>query len=355
MRAWVLAQLLWNPQQDDRALIREFLRGYYGQRAGELIERYLELMNDASKGYYLACFLRKNPPHLRFNSLAAAERLWQQAEEAASHDPDSEKVIRVRMGHLPVQYACLGRWVSLRKECWEQNAAWPWPESRKALADSFREVCQGVPGKDWTPVKVLSEGGRQVDDFLKGFAQDPADTNGPLPPPRLLHPPPPTDLAGLRASKCVDVQDNLSGQYKPVELAEVRPDPAASDRRAVWMAGNRQNWTFRITGKELPPKAQVGKWKVYAVVRVEKQPGVAPDGVAFTAGVYDNQVRTNTAEIEPRLADTAETYRSYLLGMVATSSERDFWLTPAGNDAVKSIYVDRFFLVPERQGSRADR
>ena len=50
LRSWVLAQLLWNPQQDDRALIKEFLRGYYGKRAGDLIERYLELMHDASEG-----------------------------------------------------------------------------------------------------------------------------------------------------------------------------------------------------------------------------------------------------------------------------------------------------------------
>jgi hypothetical protein len=82
---------------------------------------------------------------------------------------------------LPLRFACLSRWVSLRQECREQNATWPWPESRKAVADAFREMCQGVPGKDWTPVRVLSEGGRQVDDFLKEFAQDPTDGSGPQP------------------------------------------------------------------------------------------------------------------------------------------------------------------------------
>ncbi len=177
LRAWVLAQLLWNPQQDDRALIKEFLEGYYGKRAGDLIGRYLELMHDASKGFNLRCYLGKDPPHLRFQPLAAAERLWQQAEEAASREPDPEKLIRVRLGHLPVRYACLGRWESLRRECREQNATWPWPESRKALADTFREVCQGIPGKDWTQVQVLSEGGLKVDDFLKAFAVDPPEAS----------------------------------------------------------------------------------------------------------------------------------------------------------------------------------
>jgi hypothetical protein len=155
-------------------------------------------------------------------------------------------------------------------------------------------------------------------------------------------------LGGLKASKCIDLQDDLSGQYKPADLAEIRPDLAASDRRAVWMVGNRQTWTFRITGKELPPKARTGQWKVYAVVRVDKETATASDGVAFTAGVYDNQTRTNLVEIESRLADTPDTYRSYLLGTVATSLDRDLWVTPAGNDAVKGVYVDRFFLVPAR-------
>jgi len=177
LRSWVLAQLLWNPQLDDRALIHEFLQGYYGSQAGDIIERYLQRMQDASKGFYLACFLRKDAPHLRFQALAAAEQLWQQAEQAASQDPDPEKLIRVRIGHLPVWYACLSRWVSLRKECREQNAVWPWPSSRKALADTFRGVCQGVPGKDWTQVQVLNEGGRRVEDFLKGFAEDPPDSD----------------------------------------------------------------------------------------------------------------------------------------------------------------------------------
>jgi hypothetical protein len=176
LRSWELAQLLWNPQQDDRALTKEFLRGYYGGGAGDIIERYLAMMHDASKGFFLACFLRDGAPHLRFQALAAAEGLWQQAEQAASLDPDPEKLIRVRLGHLPVWYGCLGRWESLRKKCREQNATWPWPSSRKALAGTFREVCQGVPGKDWIQVRVLNEGGRQVDDFLKEFAEDPPET-----------------------------------------------------------------------------------------------------------------------------------------------------------------------------------
>jgi len=182
LESWVLAQLLWNPHQDDRALIKEFLRGYYGEAAGNLIGQYLELMHDASKGFNLRCYLGKDPPHLRFQPLAAAERLWQQAEAAASREADPDKLLRVRMGHLPVRYVCLKWWAPLRRECVEQNASWPWPESRKATAEEFREVCQGVPGKEWTQVSVLNEPGLKVADFLKQFAEDAPDPKGPPPP-----------------------------------------------------------------------------------------------------------------------------------------------------------------------------
>ena len=348
LRAWVLAQLLWNPQQDDRALIKEFLEGYYGTRAGGIVESYLELMHNASKGFILRCYLGKDAPHLHFQPLAAAERLWQEAEDAARRDPDPEKLIRVRMARLPVWYACLGRWTALRRECWEQNAAWPWPASRKALADTFHEVCAGVPGKDWTQVRVLNERGKQVDEFLKAFDLDSADTNGPAPPKRLLDASAPADLRAVRTSQCVDLQDNLAALYKPGEYADIRPDAAASDLRAVWMPGNHQEWAFRIAGTALPRKAQTGKWKVYAVVRVEQEPGAAADGVAFSAGVYDNRTRAHVADFKAGLGDTSAAYRSYLVGTVETSPDRDIWIAPAGNKAVRAIYVDRVFLVPAR-------
>lgn len=177
LRAWVLAQLLWNPEQDDRALINEFLDGYYGPAAAKPIRRYLELMFKSSEGVNLTCFLDpvKNPPHLRFKSLAKAERLWQQAEKVAAHDP--ELLARVRLSHLPVRYAFLSRWGRLREECRQQNAFWPLPESRKAVADEFRATCLGVPGKEWTRVQKLNEHGLSLDEFLKQLAVDPASAN----------------------------------------------------------------------------------------------------------------------------------------------------------------------------------
>lgn len=163
LRAWVLAQLMWNPQQDDRALIHEFLSGYYGKAAGP-IWHYLLLLNDASRGYNLTCYSPSSAPFLRFKTLAAAEKLWQQAEDAVADDADL--LARVRLGHLAVRYVWLARWDALRKECAASQARWPLPDSRQEVAAEWRDVANGVPGKPWTRVTSISEGGTTPDAFL---------------------------------------------------------------------------------------------------------------------------------------------------------------------------------------------
>jgi hypothetical protein len=166
LRAWVLAQLMWNPQQDDRALIREFLNGYYGKTAGP-IWQYLQLLNNASQGYYLSCGSPTDAPFLQFKTLAQAEKLWQQAEQATVGD--DELLARVRLGHLPVRYVWLARWNALRKECAAAHAQWPLPDSRREVAEAWRSVADGVPGKPWTKVTLLSEGGLTPAQFLSPF------------------------------------------------------------------------------------------------------------------------------------------------------------------------------------------
>jgi len=170
LRGWVLAQLLWNPQQDDRALINEFLDGYYGP-AAPFIRQYFALMHEASRGYNLTCFSGTDTPFLKFKPLAQAEQLWQQAEQALASQPDL--LPRVRLACLPVRYAWLTRWTQLRKECQDAGATWPLPESRKAVAEEWRVVANGVPGQAWTKVTSVNESGLTPEKFLSRFAEDP--------------------------------------------------------------------------------------------------------------------------------------------------------------------------------------
>ncbi len=168
LRAWVLAQLLWNPRQDDRALIREFLEGYYGPAATP-IARYMTEMDRAANGWNLTCYSPTDAPFLRFKPLAAAEEDWRQAERAVANNP--EYLTRVRLGHLAVRYVWLARWDPLRAQCREMGAAWPLPESRDAVAQEFHDVAAGLPGQPWTVVTVVNEPGLTTSDFLSSLGK----------------------------------------------------------------------------------------------------------------------------------------------------------------------------------------
>jgi hypothetical protein len=172
LRAWVLAQLLWNPQQDDRALIDEFLEGYYGPAAPH-IRRYLERMHEASRGYNLTCFSPTDTPFLKFQPLSEAEQIWRDAERAVDSHP--ELLPRVRLGRVPLGYVWLSRWEQLRKECRESGGTWPLPHSRKQFADEWFAIARGVPESPWTRVALLNEPGLTLENFVARFANDPAE------------------------------------------------------------------------------------------------------------------------------------------------------------------------------------
>jgi len=165
LRAWVLAQLLWNPFQDDRALIREFLRGYYGEAAAPVVQEYLDLMHRASEGWNLTCFSRTETPFHEFKFLAEAEKVWDRAETAAAGS--SEHLQRLRSARQPLRYVWLARWDTLQKQCADAGATWPLPGDKREVAEAFRNATAGSPDTPWTKVTHLNESGLTVEKFLQ--------------------------------------------------------------------------------------------------------------------------------------------------------------------------------------------
>jgi hypothetical protein len=343
LRAWVLARLLWNPQQDDRKLIDEFLVGYYGRAAARPIRRYMDLLHRKAKGFYLTCYNSPSAPFLDLPTLTEAERLWQQAESAVKNDPDL--LWRVRQGHLPVRYAFLQRWSPLRRDALEAGtlAAWPLPSSRKAVADEWLAVATGPGPAGWSRMTLINEGGTTPEAFVARFAQDPPEPTLPVLPERAANPPAPADLPGVTSG--VDGQDGLARLFNEGEFAEVRADAGTSDGLAVWMPGSHHEWAFQIPVAKLAMRAQTGTWKVYAVIRVEKANNAAPQSPAFTAGVYDTAANSGPANVSVSVADAASAYKSYLLGTVTTNKDQYIWVAPTANAGVKAVWVDRVYLV----------
>jgi hypothetical protein len=165
LKAWLLAQLLWNPYQDDARLIDEFVRGYYGV-AARYVMQYLRLMADAARDFKMGCFTNPaDAPYLRYPVLRRAEMLWERAERAVQGNPDLRW--RVQIARLSPWYAWLVNWERLEAQAREANLPWQPPADKKTLAERWlqRATAQGPNG--WQPITHVNEAGLTPEQFIR--------------------------------------------------------------------------------------------------------------------------------------------------------------------------------------------
>ena len=165
LKAWLLAQLLWNPYQDDARLIGEFVRGYYGAAARAVLQS-LRVMANAARDFQMSCFTNPvDAPYLRYPVLRRAEKLWERAERAVQNDPDLRW--RVQIARLSLWYAWLVNWRSLEAQAHEANLPWHPPADKKTLAERWlqRATAQGPNG--WKPITHVNEAGLTPEQFVR--------------------------------------------------------------------------------------------------------------------------------------------------------------------------------------------
>ena len=108
LRAWILAKLLWNPDQDIGPLYDDFFNGYYGAAAPPIREYWTELQAfgaplDVAINIWTGPTAKYYPKGFFEKSL----ELWDRAEAAVSGD--LQRSYNVRMSAVPVYYALLRR------------------------------------------------------------------------------------------------------------------------------------------------------------------------------------------------------------------------------------------------------
>lgn len=109
LRGYLLAKLMWDPYCDEKAVIRDFLTGYYKQ-AGTYIGEYIDIMHDAldASGGELNIFggpLDCKDTYFTEELYQKYNALFDQAEEAVKDD--EEALFRVKTARMPVYYAAI--------------------------------------------------------------------------------------------------------------------------------------------------------------------------------------------------------------------------------------------------------
>ncbi|MBX3112594.1 MAG: DUF4838 domain-containing protein [Fimbriimonadaceae bacterium] len=163
MRAWVLARLMDDPGQDDRALTAEFLNGYYGA-AGPHILHALDRL--AVKAAAKKTWIYDGPDahYLDFDTMLAVERDWRLAAEAVAQD--AGLTWRVKTARLAPHTVWLRRWDEFRAAAASRGVAWPLSADRKAFAQDWLADALSAGPKGWTPMTVVNEGGKSPQQFV---------------------------------------------------------------------------------------------------------------------------------------------------------------------------------------------
>lgn len=107
LRAWVIAQLLWNAQKDPQALVDEFVTNVYG-KAAPYISRYIQHMHDQVKTDSVHFSIWSQPNEVNYlgvKSIQTADSLFSLALKASEGDTALSK--RVELAYLPVLYTRL--------------------------------------------------------------------------------------------------------------------------------------------------------------------------------------------------------------------------------------------------------
>lgn len=346
MRAWVLAQLLWNPDQDDKKLVREFVEAYYGAPSAKYILDYFDLVSRAAQPYYVGIGHPDASPFLRFATMTQAEWLWQQAEEAAGGDPD--RVWRVRQARLPIGYMWLSQRVGLQRECREQGAKWPIDPSRKAYAAQWLATVHAPGPPGWSPMSRMRESGQTPEEFAASVASDPDESlfESPL---RNTHVADPTLLPEAERKSAIEISNRNAIIFREPDCSRLVADPKAAEGVAVRLtAGNDGGrGALEIHGAALPITAKPRHYKVYYVVRVEARDGTSGKAPAFQARIYDHLLGRYIADRFVPVADTTAGYRPYLVGTVELNSYSRLWLGHAQDPAVQAVWFDHAWLVPD--------
>ena len=354
LHTWLLSKLLWNPDQDDLALRREFLDGYYGA-AGEAIGRYLNLLTEKVGNRRISSWSGDpDAEWMDLETMNQATRLFDAAAKAVA--ADSVLTARVQRARLSLDAQWLRGYAGYKFIAERNRTPFLGPTDLTTALSRFGQRCHGLG------VLTLGYGNAQP---LAAYL-DSLRLTGQTPAPRVLlatdktyqaflagaRVPLPPRLARLPPEAVVDVHENRMSLFEGARLAL---DPKASNAAAAQIDPAVYNWSVQV--RELAAKGVTGRWHAYAMVRVEP---LAETGVAFQGGVYDGRAGKGLMGISQRLEDkTGSTpgenirdgeYHLYDFGAHDFDDDVYVWISPVGGAGprnVKAIYVDRFVFVRE--------
>jgi hypothetical protein len=332
LRAWILAKLLWDQDQDVEPLYRDFFQGYYGP-AAKPIRQYFDELQALVKPdeNVLRIWFPPTSPYYTDAFFERAAQLWEEAEELVKDDPALS--YNVRMGALPVIYARLERWPATTVALEERDGVLTTVGIAPEYGVLARKFLAGIAEGGITHI---SESHARHTDYLAKLRQRLEDC------PPVSQPP----TVGQRRADRLLIEDRMMSLGREGEWGERVLDNQAEDGSAIKLFNTHYEWC--LNWHVNPTVFERGaKYKLRVRVRVAK---TDHQGNAFWAGVYDMARKKGWGQIQPGTAQVQDGYQWYDVATWTPEADQYLWVGPGlfekdgGQSAIEAAYVDRFEL-----------
>ncbi|MHB1461123.1 MAG: DUF4838 domain-containing protein [Armatimonadota bacterium] len=330
LKTYLMAKLMWNPNQPEMPIIKEFMDGYYGAAGKPMLKalNIFETVVQRSPKIKLSCFMPSPSDIYTMKDMAALKSCYDQAEAAVAND--AELLERVQIQRLAFDHLCLLTMRSFARNKQELPGT-DWPK----LVDHFVDL-SNTTGNNW-----IHEG-RLWDEGYRALLRSRTKKL-----PAIRKATAAMGVSGVEGKDWMDIQDdavNLSEEGKWVSTVS---DEAASDGCALEMPNTHNQWAIQYYGKESDlrwPLADISM--EFRVISVEGAALNPQDGV-LSFGVY-NTITKETVEKIVTVADIKPGYQSVVLKGIAPKVGMYLYAAPVVNPGIKAVRVDRFAAQPSK-------
>ncbi|MBQ6923506.1 MAG: DUF4838 domain-containing protein [Kiritimatiellae bacterium] len=332
MKLWLHAKLLWNPDADERALVRKYIRANYGP-AAKYVQEYVDIVEHArlrQRWTWYGCYVADTAHFLTDEDCVKIYRALMNAETAVKKSP--AYVASVRRAQIPAIGLAIWRYQDMIEPARRMKVALP---SLEALYNEWHSILDDSASARYS--KWLSEHGANYGKRItQMFDVDIQPTNR-VPPKAVLRIAAKEMTGGSRMTRERDPDGTEFCQLK----VALKGEP-----ENIWM-----NPGFAEIGYTCKLE-DTGEWYVFATVRL----GTTVDGDPSSAymGLYqkwypngfrcDGNMEVANQAIVGHLADAGQ-WRTVCLGKRRLALDSRVWIMPGMLHPVDYIDVRDFFFV----------
>lgn len=137
LRHYVVSHLLWNPADDEKRLVDEFLVGYYGSAAAPILKKFIAVIDNAplKTKAVVKCY-HKGVPFMTADDKLEAARLMDEAVAAAEKEGEPF-ASRVRRERLSVDHYMILNYDILKGIAAKKGYAWTRPATRAEAVEKW--------------------------------------------------------------------------------------------------------------------------------------------------------------------------------------------------------------------------